>query len=283
MSRTNGAMPGWTAAILGATMALAATVSPSLACPSDALGTSRVVPVGGEAPVRIGLKSYPQTLDLRDKEVVLTFDDGPSAATTPDILDALSRQCVKATFFLVGRNSTEHPAIVARERLEGHTIGHHSFSHPAKTLASLLFEAAVADIEQGIEADERAAEGPTSDFFRFPGFGDSPDLLAELARRRMPVFGADLWASDWNKMSPDEELRLLMSRLRKAKGGIVLLHDSKRQTADMLPRFLATLKNEGFHVVHVVPDQAIPPLRAAAPGWTSATEAVNRKVLGKGM
>ena len=239
-------------------------------CAPDALGVSRTIAVGG-AP-RLGLKSYPQTLDLKDHEVVLTFDDGPSAPT-PRILAALKAECVKATFFLIGSNAAAQPALVKREIAEGHTIGHHSFSHPAQSLRGLPLDAALADVDRGVAAVDKAAEGKATKFFRFPGFGDSPALLAALEQRKMPVFGADLWASDWNVMTPQEELELVMGRLRRAGSGILLLHDIKKQTADMLPALLAALKAEKFHIVHLVPGDAPPPERPAPAGWTSETEA----------
>ena len=242
----------------------------------DALGVSREIHVGG--PVELGLKTYPRTLDLRDHEVVLTFDDGPWGPTTPDVLRALDAQCVKATFFLIGRNAQARPDLVKREVAAGHTVGHHTWDHPALTLRNMGTEAGVADIERGMEADDRAAGygawtgTPHVPFFRYPGFGDSPGTLKWLHDRGVAVFGADLWASDWIPMTPDAELDLLMGRLRAAGRGIVLLHDIKRQTADMLPRFLAALKAEGFHVVHAVPGGAAPPTRAAPAGWTSETD-----------
>ena len=67
------------------------------------------------------------------------------------------------------------------------------------------------------------------------------------------MFGTDLWASDWNKMAPKHELKLLIDRLRVARKGIILLHDPKAQTAAMLPAFLRYLRDNGYHVVHVVP------------------------------
>lgn len=74
----------------------------------------------------------------------------------------------------------------------------------------------------------------------------------------MVVFGADLWASDWNPMSPEQELALVLSRLDKTGRGIVLFHDTRAQTAAMLPAFLRALKARGYKVVHVVPDGAQP-------------------------
>jgi peptidoglycan/xylan/chitin deacetylase (PgdA/CDA1 family) len=70
------------------------------------------------------------------------------------------------------------------------------------------------------------------------------------------VFGADFWASDWNKMTPQQELKLLTDRLDIAGKGIVLLHDPKTQTAAMLPAFLRYLRDRHYRVVHVVPAAA---------------------------
>jgi peptidoglycan/xylan/chitin deacetylase (PgdA/CDA1 family) len=99
-------------------------------CPrKDALGTSRVLVVDPAATPRVGLKSFPQTLPLDDHEVVLTFDDGPWPATDRKILAALAQECVRATFFLIGKPASEHPELVRRMAAEGHTIAHHTWTH----------------------------------------------------------------------------------------------------------------------------------------------------------
>src|SRR3979411_1882498 len=100
-------------------------------CPREGtLGTSRILRVDAAATPRVGLKNYPQTLPLGDHEVVLTFDDGPWAGTTPKVLAALAHECVLATFFLIGKPASEHPELVRRIAASGHTIGHHTWSHP---------------------------------------------------------------------------------------------------------------------------------------------------------
>lgn len=228
------------------------------------LGTERVLAVNPSG-LQVGTKHFPQTLPLADGEVVLTFDDGPLPGLTPAVLKALADQCVRATFFTVGRNSAAHPALMKRILAEGHTLGHHSMTHPM-TLADMPFDKAVADIEHGLAADEKAAYGsigakPRVPFFRFPGFGSSPALLDYLGKRGIAVFGADLWASDWNEMTPEVELKLVMERLAHAKRGILLLHDIRGQTVKMLPAFLAALKEHGYKIVHVVPAGEV----AAAP------------------
>ena len=67
------------------------------------------------------------------------------------------------------------------------------------------------------------------------------------------MFGADLWASDWNEMTPEQELKLVTERLAAAGKGIILFHDPKAQTAAMLPAFLRYLRDNHYRVVHVVP------------------------------
>lgn len=247
-------------------------------CPgnADALGTSRIATIGTDG-VEIGLKTYPRTLQLADHEVVLTFDDGPAAKTTPKVLAALAHECVRATFYLIGRNAASLPKIVKAEVAAGDSVGHHTFSHPAATERGLDEAAARVDIDRGFAADDKAAYGssgldPRVPFFRFPGFADTPALNAWLASRHIAVFGADLWASDWVPMTPDEELALLMGRLKTAGRGIVLLHDIKQQTADMLPAFLRALKKNGFKVVHIVPGAGTTAVVDAPAGWSSETE-----------
>jgi len=227
-------------------------------CPGnpDALGTERVLAVDTRATPRVGRKQFPATLPLAPKEVVLTFDDGPWRGTTERVLDDLRRECVQATFFMVGARAAEYPALARRVLAEGHTVGYHTFSHPL--LNHMPLAAAEAEIDHGIAAVEKALYGrtgqePATPFFRFPGFASSPALLDRLARRGIVVFGADLWASDWNPMFPADQLHLVMNRLHAAGGGIVLFHDTKAQTAAMIPPFLRELKRHGYRIVHVVP------------------------------
>jgi peptidoglycan/xylan/chitin deacetylase (PgdA/CDA1 family) len=230
--------------------------SPAAAdCPADALGTSRVLEVDAAATPRVGLKHFAATLPLAPKEVVLTFDDGPWPGTTPRVLAALARECVRASFFLIGQNAAAHPELARRELAEGHTVAHHTWSHPL--LDRQRTEAAEAEIDRGMAAVEAALYGkasrPRTPFFRFPGFASTPALLERLEGRHIVVFGADLWASDWNRMTPDVELHLTLARLAAAGRGIILFHDTKAQTAAMLPAFLRALKTGGYRVVHVVP------------------------------
>src|SRR6478672_4478571 len=155
--------PKWTSMATGAVLAaLAGSAAASAAeCPrKDALGTSRVVSVDAKATPRVGLKSFPQTLPLADREVVLTFDDGPNPPTTSKVLAALAQECARATFFLIGLHAAAHPDMVKRIAREGHTVGHHTWSHPF--MARIPFEKAKAEIDRGIAADETALKGAST-------------------------------------------------------------------------------------------------------------------------
>ena len=278
--------------IASALMALIVAAGPVAAaeCGPDKLGTSRVVAVGTQGGLEVVLETYPRTIPLADHEVILTFDDGPDAANTPKILDALAAQCVRATFFEIGRNAAALPQLARREVLDGHTVAFHTWSHPQPTLRFLPGgdAAARADILRGMIAVEKAAYGRDvsgaepkdmnleAPFFRYPGFADTPDLNAWLAANDVGIFGVDLWASDWIRMTPEEELKLVMSRLDKAgHKGMLLMHDNHPWTAAMVPMLLRRLKAEGYKVVHLVgrgPGSG--PTVPAPPGWTSATERV---------
>jgi peptidoglycan/xylan/chitin deacetylase (PgdA/CDA1 family) len=229
-------------------------------CPRQGtLGTSRILSLDATTTPRVGLKSFPQTLPLGDHEVVLTFDDGPWPPTTSRVLAALAAECVHATFFLIGKSASEHPELVRRIAAEGHTVGHHTWQH--RSLMRIKPSEAVGEIDRGIAADEMALHGiassnPSTPFFRFPGFEMTPAALDLLQSRGIVVFGADLWASDWNPMKPNQQLKLLTDRLKIAGKGIILLHDTKAQTAAMLPDFLRYLRNNHYRVVHLIPAAA---------------------------
>ena len=173
--------------------------------------------------------------------------------------------------------------------LEGHTVAYHTWSHPQPTLRFMPEAAARADILKGMIAVEKAAYGQTfpegepkdlkdlklhAPFFRFPGFADTQDLRDWFAANNVGIFGVDLWASDWIKMTPEEELNLVMSRLDRLGRGMLLLHDNHPWTADMVPMLLRELKAKGYRVVHMVPGPGTGPTAPAPKGWISETERV---------
>src|SRR6187455_306330 len=258
----------WAAGLaLGASVAVASAGE----CPGnpDALGTSRTIVVDPREHIRIGTMDYAETLPLRDREVVLTFDDGPIPPYTGKVLDILAAECVKATYFIVGTMAKQYPALVRRAYDEGHTIGTHSMTHPIRFRA-LSVERANAQIDDGIAATAAALGDPDrlAPFFRFPGFGHTRPAHEHAASRGLMVWGADVPADDWHRLGPHEVARRAVQRLEYKGKGILLLHDIHQRTVDALPLILSELKVRGFRIVNVVPASAErPPTVTAAADW----------------
>jgi peptidoglycan/xylan/chitin deacetylase (PgdA/CDA1 family) len=236
-----------------------------------------VLPIDFSQYQQLGRMQYPDSLPLNDKEVVLTFDDGPLPPSTDKVLDALATQCVKATFFMVGEMARAFPSTVRRVYEEGHTIGTHSDHHPTG-FGQLPLDRMREEIDGGI-ADVSAAFGGDSrylaPFFRIPGFARSDLVESELARRSLIVFSADVVADDWHRdITPAKIISLAMSRLEARGKGILLLHDIHPKTAAALPGLLEQLKANGFHVVQVVPSAAYEIAMARRPAAAMLASAI---------
>lgn len=222
-----------------------------------ALGTSRVLTLDTSKGLEVG-QQYGHDLPLANKEVVLTFDDGPLPLFSEKVRRTLKAECVRATFFLVGRNAASHPDFVRQLAADGHTIGSHTFSH-AMNFDKKPFAFGVSQIDRGIFAVNKALKGSpdqetVAPFFRFPGLNGTHELRGRLKQRGIGVFDINIEGGDWIKgTSSDDVLRRVMRQLRRERRGIVLLHDIQQRTAEMLPRFLKLLKKQGYKVVHLVP------------------------------
>jgi len=218
----------------------------------EALGTSRTIVVDPTEHGRIGTMDYTVTLPLADKEVVLTFDDGPLPPHTGKILDILAAHCVRATYFIVGQMARAYPELVRRAHAEGHTIGTHSMHHPLP-FRTQVPQRAETEIAGGIAATA-AALGPggsVAPFFRFPGLNRTTLVEAHLGARGLMAWSADIASDDWRDITPDEVVRRTLQRLEAKGKGIVLLHDIQARTVRALPKLLAELKTRGYRVVHV--------------------------------
>lgn len=239
--------------------AFAAAAGECAANPS-ALGTHRTMAVEPREHGRIGTMNYAETLPLVDKEVVLTFDDGPRTPFTERVLDILAGECVRATYFIVGRMAKARPELVRRLHAQGHTIGTHSMNHPFP-FRDQGPERAKAEIEEGIAAAVAALgdAGKVAPFFRFPGLGRTDSVERYLGQRGLMVWSADFPADDWRRISADEIVRRALTRLEAKGKGILLLHDTLPATALALPTILRELKARGYRIVHVVPASAAHP------------------------
>jgi peptidoglycan/xylan/chitin deacetylase (PgdA/CDA1 family) len=256
---------------LCALLACAVAAGPAVAgeCPGnpDAIGTSRTIVVDPAEHSRVGSFQYPETLPLADKEVVITFDDGPLPPYSHRVLDILAHECVKATFFMIGRMAQTYPRTVRRVYEEGHSLASHSQNHLYNFHTMSVLDAAW-EIETGFESITAAVGDPAkvSPFFRFPGLHRQDLVEKYLASKGRMSWSVDFMGDDWMRFSARDIVHRVLTRLEAHGKGILLLHDIKPTTAVALPVLLHELKARGYHMVHVVaatPDRPKTPTVAA--------------------
>ena len=202
-----------------------------------------------------GFEHFKQYDFLRDREVVLTFDDGPWPDNTPAVLKALADNCLKATFFEIGEHAVWHPEIAKQVAAAGNTIGSHTWSHKdlAKNPYAGDIEQAKQEIEMGVSAVHAAVAGPIAPFFRFPDLQHSPAVLSYLGERNIATFSTDIDSFDFKMRRPEQVIDSVMRKLEKHGKGIILMHDFRHATAEALPEIIRQLKDRGYKVVHMVP------------------------------
>jgi len=228
-----------------------APISATAGCSNpNALGVARTVEVDTTGGPGFGFEHFRQHDFLRDKEVVLTFDDGPWP-TTPAVLKALAEECVKATFFTIGKHATYYPEIVRQMFAGGHTVGSHTWSHA--DLSKKSKEEGIDEVEKGISAVNWALgdQGQAAPFFRFPALRHPPELVTYLGERNVAIFSTDMDTFDFKMRKPEQVVNSIMTRLKKHGKGIVLMHDFQQATSHAVPAILAQLKAEGYKIVHM--------------------------------
>ncbi|PYS98689.1 MAG: polysaccharide deacetylase [Acidobacteria bacterium] len=215
-------------------------------------------------------------------KIALTFDDGPDPRWTPQILDILKTENVKATFFIVGENGQENPDLLRRIVAEGHEIGNHSFTHP--NLGEVPSE--IVDLE--MNTTQRLIEsvtGRSTRLFRAPYFGDAEPRTPEQVEPTVVAqnlgyisVGLHLDADDWKLTNDDgtphtsdqmvnEVLEAAKVTTPEERGSIVLMHDSggdRSATVEALPKLIHELRSRGFEfttvadLADITPEQAMP-------------------------
>jgi peptidoglycan/xylan/chitin deacetylase (PgdA/CDA1 family) len=238
------------------------------ACAPNSLGVSRTVEIDTTGGPWFGTPRGDKDF-LAPGEVVLTFDDGPTPRNTRPILAALSAQCTKATFFMLGEMAAEYPGLVKEIAALGHTIGTHTWSHP--NLKRLPEEQARIQIESAFTVIEKAAEQPIAPFFRYPYLSENDAVIAHLQSRNVAQFAIDIDSFDWRTRSPQSVVARVMAGLERRGRGIVLLHDIHASTAGAMPQLLGLLKAKGFKIVHLRPKASIQTLAEYQPPAKAAT------------
>ncbi|HEX8827110.1 MAG TPA: polysaccharide deacetylase family protein [Xanthobacteraceae bacterium] len=249
------------AASSGAATPPPAPKSASASCANpDAFSVSRVVEIDTTGGPAFGTEHFKQYDFLRDKEVVLTFDDGPWPENTPAVLKALQDNCAKATFFEIGEHATWRPDLTKELVAAGMTVGTHTWSHKdlAKNPYAKDIEQAKQEIEMGVSAVHMAAAGgPVAPFFRFPDLQQPAELMTYLGTRNIATFSTDIDTFDFKLHKPDDVIKSALTKLAKNGKGIVLMHDFQHGTAEAMPELLRQLKANGYKLVHMVPKEPV--------------------------
>ncbi len=171
--------------------------------------------------------------------MILTFDDGPSAARTPEVLDLLARHALRATFFVLGSAAAEHPDIMRRIVADGHALGNHSWDHPM--LPELPEAARRLQLARTSTLIEQIT-GSAPDLFRPPYGATSPQLEQEAADLGMSTQLWDIDTEDWSQPGAQAICDAVLSARAE---DVVLMHDGRRagrQTIEGLALALSALR-----------------------------------------
>ena len=202
-------------------------------------------------------------------EIILTFDDGPVPGVTDKVLDVLSEHNIKATFFVIGKNALAHPDLMKRILKEGHMVGNHSMTHlPLKNLDpdswKTVVKSEVLDAHSVIlpylgnnkhfyfRAPEAVWANKYAEFLNGNDIGKQYigpilwDIGGELEIKDGKILQAADWACWSKKISIDDCMSGYLYESNKRKGGVVLMHDLRHQSAELLVRLIPELEDRGF-------------------------------------
>jgi len=166
--------------------------------------------------------------------LALTFDDGPHAHTTPQLLDVLAAHQVKATFFMLGSQAAKYPHIVKRIEAAGHEIGNHSWIHSDFT--KMTPQQMIDDLNHTQQT--LVAAGATSVHLFRPPYGARNDTVRQTVPFSLALWNID--PEDWREQDPNVLAARIVATAKP--GGIVVLHDIKPVTVAAAPQFVGTLK-----------------------------------------
>lgn len=195
--------------------------------------------------------------DVEEKKVFLTFDDGPTQAVTPFILDLLKNENIKATFFVLGNRAKANPELIQREFEEGHYIANHGYTHKYsdiyKNTQTVLdeynyTEACIKEALQNSDYNSR--------IFRFPG-GSTGGYYSSIKKQAKQLLKDNgIVSLDWNCLSKDAEgaktkeelLQNIIDTMKDKKNLVILMHDSsdKILTYETLPDIIQYLRENGY-------------------------------------
>ena len=192
----------------------------------------------------------------RPKQVVLTFDDGPSEEWTPQILDVLEKNRTPAMFFVIGEEVLRFPELVDEAADQGHIIANHTFSHPH------LEDLTPREAQAELSSTQRLIEGLTgtrTPLFRAPY---TADVIIDDERGLAPMraaleqgyvmVGANVDSQDWKLHDAEAIEQHVLAELKRGIGQIVLFHDGggdRHATVEAVRALIPELKRRGYDIV----------------------------------
>ncbi len=219
-----------------------------------------------------------ENLGLNDKEVILTFDDGPRLSTTPRVLETLNKYNAKAVFFMIGHKIDSSTfSLVQDIAKSGHAVGSHTYGSPSNGHSciantwnckkqnvidgfsffpsALSLNKAKREITLGHQMVAAALNGYASPFFRFPFGEHDSDLGNFLTTKNLIAFQWQIDTKDAVNPNQNSEtfIQNTLNELDKYKKGIILFHDSIELTASSLESFLIQLYEKGYKPVLPLP------------------------------
>lgn len=184
---------------------------------------------------------------MREKGILLTFDDGPDVNITPQILDLLAKHNIKAVFFILGKQAQRYPNIVQRIVADGHYLGNHSFAH--KTADEIGFQAYANDIKQ-CQTILKPFIAATPTLFRPPQGKLSLSAWSAIQCNRMQTILWSIESGEWGQYSHqsiDQMLVRLVSEIQPHD--IVLMHDNSSKVLLLLEKLLPILIEKEYTFV----------------------------------
>jgi peptidoglycan-N-acetylglucosamine deacetylase len=179
------------------------------------------------------------------KEIAISFDDGPVTGYTPEILQLLKQENIKATFFCIGNRIAGNENIVQQIKNEGHIIGNHSYSHHF-WFDMLSSQKMLEDLKM-MDSEMERVTGLKPKLFRPPYGVTNPNLKKAIINGGYTPVG-------WSVRSMDTVIKdegKLLGKINNAlrPGAVFLFHDTSKTTLNVLPRFIQEVKNKGYQII----------------------------------
>lgn len=192
-----------------------------------------------------------------EKQVFLTFDDGPTTSVTPYILDLLKEENIKATFFVLGNRAKANPTLIKREFEEGHYIANHGYTHKYSVIYTSI-QTVMDEYNYTEQCIKEALENSeyNSRIFRFPGGSAGGYYKTIKTEAKQYLKQNNIASLDWNSLTKDAEgvrtkqdlLNNAINTIGHKNSVVILMHDSadKILTYEMLPELIQYLRDNGY-------------------------------------